>query len=167
MQFLIMNAAKNTTAAPVKVATGATIKTMLQIAPLVPMRIFEWGCSFDASAAATPGQVELVETGAIAATVTATATADITQYDAEAILANINSTYFTLTTTGTGYTATIEGTTTVSRNLAGPQMIAPTNQFVEQFPLGYRPFMQASDFTRIRMTFGTTVNAYCYVLLEA
>lgn len=168
MLFLLFNGATNTTAAPVKVATGTSIKTMLQVKPAnVPLRIVEWGCSFDASAAATPGQVELIDTGTVAATVTATATADITQYDAEAAQANINTTFFTLSTTTTGYTATIEGSVTAVRNLAGPQMIAPTNQFIEQFPLGYRPYLLVANYMRIRMTFGTSTNAYCYVLLEA
>jgi hypothetical protein len=166
VQFLIFNGATNTTAAPVKVATGTAIKTMLQVKTLVPGRIVEWGVSFDASAAATPGQVELIDTGTVAATVTATATADITQYDAEAMQANINTTFFTLSTTTTGYTATIEGSVTATRNLAGPQMIAPTNQFIEQFPLGYRPFVSQLNYERIRMTFGTTVNAYAYVIIE-
>ena len=97
---------------------------------------------------------------------TATATADITQYDAEAMQANINTTFFTLSTTTTGYTATIEGSITASRNLAGSQMIAPTNQFIEQFPLGYRPFVSQLNYERIRMTFGTTVNAYAYMIIE-
>jgi hypothetical protein len=166
MQFLIFNGATNTTAAPVKVTTGTTIKTMLQVKTLIPGRIVEWGCSFDGSAAATPGQVELIDTSTVAATVTATATADITQYDGEAQFANINTTFFTLSTTTTGYTATIEGSVTASRNLAGPQMIAPTNQFIEQFPLGYRPFVSQLNYNRIRMTFGTAVNTYCYMILE-
>jgi len=169
MQFLIGNGPMQTTTAFAKVATGATIKTMLQVLPLVPMRIVEWGCSFDASAAATPGQVELIDTGAVAGTVTASVAADLTQYDAEALLFNANATFFTLSTSGTGYTCTSEGTITAVRNLAGPQLIAPTNQFIEQFPLGYRPLVPgttANKIMRIRMTFGTTVNTYCYVIVE-
>ena len=169
MQFLVANGAAQTTAAFVKVATGTAIKTMLQIKPVTPMRIVEWGWSGDASAAATPGQVELIETGSVAATVTAAVAADATQYDAEALLFNSNSTFFTLSTTGTGYTATAEGTITASRNLAGPQLIAPTNQFIEQFPLGYRPICPATAsniIVRIRNTFGTTINAYCYCIVE-
>lgn len=166
MQFLVPNGAANTTAALVKVATGTAIKTMLQVKPVVPMRVVEWGCSFDGSAAATPGQVELIEVD-VAATVTASVAADVTQYDAEAVQFNSNSTFFTLSTSGTGYTSSAEGSVTVTRNLAGPQMIAPTNQFVEQFPLGYRPYIQGAKFGRIRVTFGTTVNMYCYMILEA
>jgi hypothetical protein len=53
--------------------------------------------------------------------------------------------------------------------LAGPQQIASTNQFIEQFPLGYRPVVPgtaANKIMRIRMTFGTPTNAYCYVIVE-
>jgi hypothetical protein len=169
MQFLIANGAMQTTAAFVKVATGTTIKSMLQVLPLVPMRIVEWGWSGDASAAATPGQVELIDTGSVAATVTANVAADLTQYDAEALLFNANATFFTLSTTGTGFTASAEGTITAVRNLAGPQQIASTNQFIEQFPLGYRPVVPgtaSNKIMRIRNTFGTSVNAYCYVIVE-
>ncbi len=167
MLFTIFNGAMQTTGAPTKVATGTSNKTMLQVKPAnVPLRIVEWGCSFDASAAATPGVVELIDTGTVAATVTASVTADITQVDAEAVHFNSNSTFFTLSTITTGYTATIEGSVAAVRNLAGPQLIAPTNQFIEQFPLGYRPYLIVANYMRIRMTFGTTVNAFCYVTVE-
>lgn len=168
MLFSLINGPMQTTAAPAKVAlTGATIKTMLQLKPAnVPMRIVEWGCSFDASAAAQPGVVELIDTSTVAATVTASVAGDITQLDAEAIQLNSNSTFFTLSTITTGYTATIEGSVTTVRNLAGPQLIAPTNQFIEQFPLGYRPYLIVANYMRIRMTFPNAVNATCYVIVE-
>lgn len=164
--YLIANGAMQTTAAFVKVATGAAIKTMLQVKPITPVRIIEWGCSFDGSAAATPGEVELIETGAVAATVTANAAADITQLDPEAQALNAPADYFTLSTSGTGFTATVEGTPTTVRNLDAPQLIAPTNQFIKQFPLGREPYIQPANIMRIRMTFAATVNAYCYVILS-
>lgn len=167
MLFTIFNGAMQTTSAPVKVATGTSLKTMLQVKPAgPPLRIVEWGCSFDGSAAATPGVIELIDTATVAATVTASVAADITQVDAEAAQFNANSTFFTLSTITTGYTATIEGSVAAVRNLAAPQLIAPTNQFIEQFPLGYRPYMIAANYMRIRMTFGTTINAFCYVTVE-
>jgi hypothetical protein len=167
MIFTAYNGAMQTTSAPAKVATGTSLKTMLQVKQAnVPGKIIEWGCSFDGSAAATPGVVELIDTGTVNATVTASVAADITQVDAEAVHANINSTFFTLSTTTTGYTATIEGSTTTVRNLAAPQLVAPTNQFVEQFPLGCQPYLVVANYMRIRMTFGTTVNAFCYVTIS-
>jgi hypothetical protein len=48
----------------------------------------------------------------------------------------------------------------------GPQLIAPTNQYVKQWPLGREPYCQASKFYRIRVTFGAAVNAYCYMIVE-
>jgi hypothetical protein len=70
--YLIGNGAMQTTAAFVAVTTGTAIKTMLQVKPgaTTVLKIIEWGISFDGSAAATPGKVELIETD-VAATVTA------------------------------------------------------------------------------------------------
>jgi hypothetical protein len=166
MQFLLFNGAMPTTAANVKVTTGTAIKTMMQVLPLLPCRVVEWGISFDGSSAATPGECELLTTGTIAATVTANIAADTVQYDAEAIQFNSNATFFTYSTSATGFTATAEGSIVASRYMAGPQLIAPTNQFIEQFPLGYRPYVKANDLLRIRVTFAAAINAYCYVILE-
>ncbi len=68
-------------------------------------------------------------------------------------------------TSSTGYTATAEGTTTVAR-LFDLQYIAPTNQYVKQFPLGREPIMQINKFARIRVTFAAAVNAYCYIVVQ-
>ncbi len=167
-QYLIGNGPMQTTAAFAAVTTGTAIKTLLQVKPgaTVTARIVEWGISFDGSAAATPGKVELIETD-VAATVTASVANDITKYDTAALLGGDPTTaLFTVGTTSTGYTATAEGSTTAVRNLAGPQLIAPTNQFIQQFPLGREPIIQAGKFARIRVTFGAAVNAYCYMILE-
>jgi hypothetical protein len=69
-------------------------------------------------------------------------------------------------TSSTGYTATAEGSITAVRNLAGPQLIAPTTQYQFQMPLGREPIIQNGKFGRIRVTFGTAVNAYCYMIVE-
>ncbi len=167
MQYLIGNGPMQTTAGFAKVTTGTSVKTMLQVKTVVPARVVEWGCSFDGSAAATPGIVELIETGTVFGTVTASANADITEYDGEALLFGDPTTaLITVGTSATGYTCTSEGSITAVRNLAGPQLIAPTNQFIQQFPLGYRPLVQAAKAMRIRVTFGTAVNAYVYVIIE-
>ena len=167
MQYLFYNGAMQTTAAPPKVTTGTAIKTMLQMKSVVPFRIVEWGWSFDDSAAATPGVVELVETGAIFGTVTAYATADITRYDGEALLFGDPTTaLMTVGTSAGGYTCTSEGSIVASRNLGGPQLGSPTNEFIQQFPLGYRPLVQAASALRIRATFGTAVNMFCYCIVE-
>lgn len=168
MQYLIGNGPMQTTAAFATVTTGTAIKTMLQVKPgaTVVARIIEWGISFDGSAAATPGKIELIETD-VAATVTASVTADITKYDGAALMGGDPVTaLISVGTAATGYTATVEGSTTSVRNLDGPQLIAPTSQFVKQFPLGREPIIQAAKFARVRVTFGTAVNAYCYMIVE-
>jgi hypothetical protein len=167
-QYLIGNGPMQTTAAFATVTTGTVIKTMLQVKPgaTVTARIIEWGISLDGSSAATPGKVELIETD-VAATVTASVANDLTKYDTAALLGGDPTTaLFSVGTTSTGYTATAEGSITAVRNLAGPQLIAPTNQFIQQFPLGREPIIQAGKFARIRVTFGAAVNAYCYMILE-
>ncbi len=166
--YLIPNGPMQTTAAFAPVTTGTAVKTMLQIKPsaTIVAKIIEWGISFDGSAAATPGRVELIETD-VAATVTASATADITKYDSDALSGGDPTTnLIQVGTSSTGYTATVEGTITAVRNLDGPQFIAPTNQFIKQFPLGREPVIQINKFGRIRVTFAAAVNCYCYVVLS-
>ena len=157
-----------TTAAFAAVTTGTTIKTMLQVKPsaTLGMLIVEWGISFDGSAAATPIKCELIETGTVAGTVTASAAADIFKLDAAAIGGGDPSTnLIQVGTTSTGYTCTSEGTITAVRTF-DVQYIAPTNQYVKQFPLGREPFVQVSNFARIRVTAGAAVNAYCYMVVQ-
>lgn len=166
--YLIGNGPMQTTAAFAAVTTGTVIKTMLQVKPsaTVTARIAEWGVSFDGSAAATPIKVELIETGTVFGTVTASVANDITKYDADAIAGGDPTTNLIVVgTSATGYTCTSEGSITAVRNLAGPQFIAPTSQFIQQFPLGLYPTIQVSNCMRIRVTAGTAVNAYCYVIL--
>ena len=165
--YLLQNGAAGTTAAPVAVTTGTAIKTMLQFKPSATIiaKIVEWGISFDGSAAATPGKIELMESD-VAATVTAHAAADITKYDSDALSGGDPTTnLIQVGTSSTGYTATAEGTTTVAR-VFDLQYIAPTSQYVKQFPLGREPVMQTGKFARIRVTFGAAVNAYCYMIVS-
>lgn len=166
-QYLIANGPMPTTASQVAVTTGTAIKTMLQVkaSATATFKIVEWGISFDGSAAATPIAVELMETD-VAATVTAAAAADIMKYNAEALNGGDPTTnLFPVGTTSTGYTSTSEGTITAVRQF-DVQYIAPTNQYVKQFPLGREPVVQVSKFARIRVKAGAAVNAYCYMIIE-
>lgn len=167
--YLIGNGPMQTTAAFAVVASGATIKTMLQVklAATIQARILEWGISFDGAAAATPGKVELIETGTVFATVTASAASDITKIDGDALLAGDPTTaMISVGTSATGYTSSSEGSITVVRNLDGPILLPPTQPFCKQFPLGQEPVIQAANAMRIRITFGATVNVYCYVKIQ-
>lgn len=163
--YQIYNGASPTTAALAPVTTGTAIKTLLQIklGTQNKGKVVEWGISFDGSAAATPIKVELIETD-VAATVTAHVAAGIILLGDPNDIDPTNSNII-LTTTGTGYTASAEGTTTASR-LFDYQLIAPTNQYVKQFPLGREPMANISKFLRIRVTAPAAVNALCYVTLE-
>lgn len=163
--YLIANGPMPTTAAQAVVTTGTAIKTMLQIKPFNLVRIVEWGISFDGSAAATPIKCELLTTGTVFGTVTASADADIVKFGAVADQAAASVAGLTLGTTATGYTCTSEGTITSVRML-DVQLVAPTSQYVKQFPLGREPVVAIGDAGRIRVTAGTAVNAYCYMVLE-
>ena len=165
--YLIANGPMPTTAAQAAVTTGTSIKTLLQVkaSATVAAKIKEWGISFDGSAAATPIKCELLETD-VAATVTAAVANDITKLDANALSGGDPTTnLIPVGTTSTGYTATAEGSITAVR-MFDVQFIAPTNQYVKQFPLGNEPVIQVSKFGRIRVTAGAAVNAYCYMIIE-
>ena len=160
--YFAANGAMPTTAALTKVTTGTAIKTMLQIASSAtrPLKVVEWGISFDGSAAATPIQCELIQTD-VAATVTAHVAAGVQPYDDP----NAPASTVTLGTSATGYTATVEGSITTTR-YGDLQLIAPTNQYVKQWPLGREFQVPVSKFLRVRVTAGAAVNAYCYVIWE-
>lgn len=162
--YTIFNGPMPTTAAQAVVTTGTVIKTLLQLKPFNRIRIVEWGISFDGSAAATPIKCELLETGTVFGTVTASADADITKMEgADQAVASVAG--LTLGTAATGYTCTAEGTITTVR-MFDAQLVAPTNQYVKQFPLGREPCLVIGNACRIRVTAGTAVNAYCYMTLE-
>ena len=162
--YTIYNGPMPTTASFVAVTTGTAIKTLLQLKPFNVCKIVEWGISFDGSSAATPGVVELLDTGTVFATVTASADADVMKMDgAEGAVASVAG--LTLGTAATGYTASAEGSITAIK-LFDTQFIAPTNQYVKQFPLGREPKLIIGNSVRIRVKFGAAINAICYMVLE-
>ena len=78
--YSLPNGAAPGAAAVVKQATGTAIRSLQQIATSTTgsLEIIEWGISFDGSAAATPGTVELIiSTGGAVSTLTANVAADI------------------------------------------------------------------------------------------
>lgn len=165
--YLIPNGPMPTTAAQAVVTTGTSIKTLLQVkaSATKPLQIVEWGISFDGAAAAAGIKVELLETD-VAATVTASAAADLTKLDAEALAGGDPTTnLIPVGTTSTGYTSSGEGSITAVR-MFDVQLIQPTNQYVKQFPLGLEPVVQISKFARIRVTAAAAVNAYCYMIVR-
>lgn len=158
--YQAFNGVAPTTAAQVPVTTGAAIKTLLQLATPAATNLYivEWGISFDGSAAATPIRCELFScTGA--ATVTTLNAADI--HKVTDPLGPPST--LTLGTTASGFTASGEGTVAAAV-MYDAQFIAPTAQYVKQWPLGREPQVAVSRFVRIRVTAAVAVNAYCYII---
>lgn len=155
--YFAQNGASQTTAALVKMATGTSIRTLMQVttSSTVPLVVVEWGISFDGSAAATPIECELLTTGSVAMGSPTSFTPQ--KYSADAQAAANSTAAFNNVGTSTEGTVT----TTASGDM---QLIAPTNQYVKQWPLGREFFVPVSTTLRVRVTAGTTVNAYCYVI---
>ncbi len=167
-QYLIMNGPAPTTAAQAVVQTSATLATLLQLklgSTLVYPRpkIIEWGVSFDGSAAATPFKVELLA-NTVAATVTAHVAAGIVNRDPKAD-APTDGFPFDVGTSATGFTSSAEGTPANVR-MFDAQLIAPTNQYVKQFPLGQEPSFTIAEFVRIRVWGDGSTNAYAYIVVD-
>lgn len=160
--YRMYNGPMVTTNSAAKVATGTVLKTLLQISTpsTSSMRVTAWGISFDGITALTPGIVSLIQTD-VAATVTAAVANDIFKYNDP----NAPASLMTLGTSATGYTASAEGATTATR-YGDLQLIAPTTQYVYQFPLGREFEVPPSKFLRIRVNFGTSVNALCWIEWE-
>jgi len=160
--YIAYNGASPTTAGQVKMATTGAINTLLQIATpsTENLKVVEWGISFDGSAAATPILVELLQTDVAATAGTSLTPTVFGPSDAPASLC-VGGTGATMFNDG----AIAEGTITATR-VFDAQLVAPTNQYIKQYPLGREPVVPVSKFLRIRVTAPTGVNAICYVIWE-
>jgi hypothetical protein len=163
VRFRVYNGPSPTTAAQVAVTTGTSIKTMLQLKGFNLFKVIAWGISFNGSAAATPIKAELLETGTVNATVTAHVDAGCVKMDKQSAVASVAG--LTLATSGTGYTSSSEGSITVSR-MFDAQFVAPTNQYIYQFPLGQEPIIAIGDILRVRVHAGAAVDCFCWVEVE-
>jgi hypothetical protein len=169
--YLVHNSAMVTTAAPVKQPTGTAVRTMMQLAPSASvgfMKIHEWGFSLDSYAIA--GEVELLDAGQVFATMsTAYAVADIQPHnDAEGVANTSGSTGLPLNlgTSLSGFaTASVtEGSVSAAR--MKDLQLNPAGPYVKQWPLDLEPQIIGGNGLRVRMTFGTTVNAYIYAIVS-
>lgn len=168
ISYKVFNGPAPTTNVLAPVTTGTSLKTMLQLAPNIDIIVTDWGCSFGGSAAATPGSVELIDTGTVFATVTAFAVGDVQPQNnpyAPATGSGSTALPLGLGTALSGYTSTSEGSITAGR-LGGSEQVAPTNQYWKQLPLGREFTVKSGDCLRVRMLFGTGVLALCYVEFE-
>lgn len=163
--YMVPNYAMQTAAAPTAVTTGTAIKTMLQLQTpsTAGLKVVKWWIRF-ATAPIAPVTCELVETAAVAATVTAHVAAGVQPYDdGGAGLAAA----LTLGTAGTGYTASAEGTVAAVRQ--ADIWVAPigVSYYDYQWSLGQEFRIAASKILRIRMTTATAVAALCGVIVDA
>lgn len=163
------NGAMPTTAALVKQGTLlTTAHTLMCVATSStrPIKVVEWGISLDGSAAATPIECELVQTdvGISGTGFTAYVASGVQPFD------DPNGPASTITLASSGWTTSsfltgTEGSITTTR-YGDLQLVAPTNQYVKQYPLGREFQVPISKFLRVRVTAAAAVNAYCYVIWE-
>jgi hypothetical protein len=156
------NGTSVTTAAPAPVTTGTAVKTMIQLATTAnrEARIVEWSWEGDASAAATPGTMELLFHGAGAATVTSYQAGDIKKYDP-----NGPSSQLSLGVSHSGFTASVEGTP-ASGTFSIVHQVPPTSGAYFQYPFGREPEVAVSTFVRLRNKFAAAINATCMIAWE-
>jgi hypothetical protein len=151
-----------TTAPQVRVAlVAATTKTVIQLLhPTLPINVVEWGVSYDNTAVGVPVQSELIQTTTVAGTVTAYGANDIDSFtDPTAAVPGL-----TLSTTGSGYNATAEGTVVAPVRIGDHQQVPPTGGYFKQFPLGQEFKVAAGGILRVRLTAPAAVNALPYVV---
>jgi hypothetical protein len=152
-----------TTTAAAAVTSAAVLKTMIQLATSASSeaRVVEWYWEGDASAAATPGTIELLFHASGAATVTAyVAATDFKKYDP-----NGRASLLSVGTAASGYTASAEGTPATALGVFAHK-VPPTSGIYIQYPLGREPEIPASSFCRLRNTLGSAVNVLCGISFE-
>lgn len=165
-RYKVFNAPMATTAAIAKVTTGTAIKTMLQIATpsTREIQLISWGYDLDAVPGSTGGVIELLQTD-VAATVTAHSASGVQSLDP-----NAPASLMTLSASGTGYTATAEGTVAATRtfdtNFAQPSAGAASLNYEYQWMPDERPIVAVSKFLRVRVTFAAAVNMLCWVTFD-
>jgi hypothetical protein len=162
--YKVWNGPMPTTAAQASVTTGTSIKTMLQLATPSTRQItlLSWGYALESGPATGPLVVELVETD-VAATVTAHVASGV-----QPQIPGQPASLLTLGTSATGYTATVEGSTTAARVFdalsIGPNASsAAALRYSYQWMPDERPIVAVSKFLRVRATFGSAANMRCWV----
>jgi len=157
-RYRVANAAVNTTAAPVRVATGTAIKTLLQVTAgsANRMTIISWSISFDGvTASAVPVPVELIETTTVAGGSPTAVTPMKWDPSSDASAATA------------GFSPSSEGSVSGTTRLLDYVDLTPNGGvYVHDFPLGREPIVLASQVLRIRTTSAATVNAICSLTWE-
>lgn len=169
--FIAWNAAMPTTA-PVVIGTTSslttTTRTLLQIVPAAnqKMRLIEWGYTFSTSPANNV-QMELIETGAIAATVTAHVAAGIMPYNDSGAVSLVQ-----LGTSLSGYCTTAAGSATTEGTIVATRLFDyhyENGLYTQRmWPLSREPEVGAAKIVRIRATTTAAAAALvsCYIVWE-
>lgn len=165
-RYKCFSAPMPSTAAMATVATGTSIKTLLQIATpsTRQLQIIAWGYTLSGLPGAT-GTVELIQTD-VAATVTAHVASGVQPLDP-----NAPASLMTLGTSATGYAASVEGSITATRTFDTDQIpassgLVPIN-YDYQFMPDERPIVAVSKFLRVRITTPTSgVNALTWIVWD-
>jgi hypothetical protein len=161
--FIAYNAAHGaTTVAMLGTSYTTGTKTAIQLSTpsTGQIRIVEWGVSFNGSAAGVPGVCELVQSG--------TATTGLTTHSTTTIQPIGDSTTasrLTMGTGATGYGAVAPQSATPDKTFDA-QFVAPTSQYVKQWPLGREPVVIASKNCQLRINTAATLTAVAYIVYE-
>lgn len=160
--FKIFNGPAPTTAAQASVASGTSVKTMLQLkaGATKGLIITGWGFSLDTAQAAA-GTIELLKTD-VAATVTASVIGDVV-----AIATPSAASTIALGTAATGYSASAEGSITDTDEfdvvrLTVSTTAAPDSLYVKEFK-GKLPYLPAGKILRVRATTGTSAGMVAWI----
>jgi hypothetical protein len=151
--YIAYSAAMPTTAAPVAVATGTAIKTIMRVTAGAnnPLKVWKWGIDFDGTGT-TPIKCELIHTTTVAPTDTAGA---VYNYGTDMPAAASGA--------STGYNASAEGSVVATTRLGALQQILPGNFFSNEWSLGREFYVPPSGVLRVRVTASATVNAYAFI----
>jgi hypothetical protein len=156
---------------PAGVTTSATLFTLLQVVSAAgfPMKVVEWGVSFNGAALAAGFPCALMDTGTVAATVTAFAAADAYPFfdpNAPANTTAGSTSYpFNMTTALSGFTSSAEGSITATR-LLDNALVEPIGLYCKQFPLGREPGMVPGNVLRVMVLGDGTTKCSCWVTVE-
>lgn len=154
-RYTTWNGPMPTTAAQASVNTGTSIKTMLQLATpsTRQIQLISWSFTLDDPPGAD-AVIELLQTD-VAATVTAHVASGVQPLDP-----NAPASLLSLGTSATGYTATVEGSTTASRVFDAVSLSSVSGEspltYSWQWMPDERPIIAVSKFLRVRATTPTT-----------
>lgn len=162
MSYMTFNGPMVTTGAQQSVAVANGTKTMLQLATpsTRQLQVISWGFSLSGPLA---GTIDICGQNA-ADTVTAHVAAGLVNLDP-----NGSASLLTVGTTATGYTASAQGSPTVSRMFDSQQIGATAgdndlNYSYQFMPDQERPILASSSWLKIRSTFAaTSINMQCWV----